>query len=178
MTLETIQRRQFNDPDRVAVQDRDGGTEGVQELLVVGEEDDQFIAALSALRLQVMEDSERARMHFAEAYAALRIFALDIRYGAIDVAVAVENVRKRRVFHRMCTVIRILERGRRLICASSSTGSSFNSRSRKRRAMRLTCTSISNIAMFSPMQCRGPTEKGIYAKRWRSFASMPAKRAG
>ena len=80
---------------------RDRGPEGIQELLVVGEENDHLVAALSALRLQVMQDPERARMHLAEAHPALRIFALDVRHGAIDAAIALEDVRKRRVLHRI-----------------------------------------------------------------------------
>ena len=71
----------------------DRGPEGVQELLVVGEENDQLVAALSASCLQVMQDSERARIHLAEAHAALGVFAFDVRDDAVDVAIALEHVR-------------------------------------------------------------------------------------
>src|SRR6267142_6209188 len=107
-------------------------------------------------------------MKVAVGHAPLGIFAVDIGDGAIDAPVLLQDVDQSRVsrnsadvIHRASTVIMRLDRGRKLICASSSMGSSPARVRRKRRDMAWMWTSISNIAIFSPMQCRGPTAKGI-----------------
>ena len=146
----------------------DGRPEAVEELLVVAQENDHFVAALRAHGLQVVQDAEGTRVHISVRHAPLGVLSLDVGDGAIDAAVALENVEQGGVvhhavcvIHRASTIIRRLERGRKLICASSSMGSSLARVRRKRRDMVCTCTSISNMAMFSPMQCRGPTAKGM-----------------
>ena len=139
----------------------DRGPERIEELLVVDQKDDELVAALRAERLQVVQDPERAGMDLAVAHAALGALAFDVGDDAVDVAVALEQLYQGLGRHRTSTFIMRWERGRRLICASSSMGRSSARFRRKRRDMRFTWTSISNIAMFSPMQCRGPTEKGM-----------------
>ena len=71
---------------------RDRGPERIEELLVVREEDDELVAAPRAHRLQVVQDSERARVHLAVAHAALGAFALDVGDGAVDAAIALEHL--------------------------------------------------------------------------------------
>ena len=96
--------------------------ESVQELLVVVEEDDDLVAALRAERLQVVQNSERTGVHVAVTHAPLGVLALDIGDDAVDIAIHLEQLHQSFVRHRTSTVIMRLERGRRLICASSSMG--------------------------------------------------------
>src|ERR1700736_5356324 len=146
----------------------DRGPEAVEELLVAAQENDHLVAALRAHGLQVVQDAERPRVHVAVGHAPFGILAVDIGDGALDAAVVLEDLEQRGVsrysadvVHRAATFIMRLDRGRKLICASSSMGWLWARVRRKRRDMAWTCTSISNIAIFSPMQCRGPTAKGI-----------------
>ncbi len=107
------------------------GPEAVEKLLVVAEEDDHLVAALRTHRLQVVQNPERARINLAVEHAALGILAFDVGDGAIDAAVVFENLQQGRVRHRSSTVIMRLERGRRLICASSSMGPLVGARQAK-----------------------------------------------
>lgn len=146
----------------------DRSPESVEKLLVAAQEDDHLVAAPGTHGLQVIQDSERPGVDVAVGHAPLGIFAVDIGDCTIDAAVAFEDVDQGRVvhqsahvIHRTVTVIMRFDRGRKLICASSSMGSLPARVRRKRRDMAWTWTSISNIAMFSPMQCRGPTANGM-----------------
>ena len=114
-----------------------------------------------ALGLQVMQDSERAGMDLAEAHAPLGALALDVSDDAIDVAIALEHVPASLcssylyIHQKMGARAQIdlrLELDRVLVRRASGESAATSG---------FTWTSISNIAMFSPMQCRGPTEKGM-----------------
>ena len=140
----------------------------IEELLVAAQEDDHLVAALRTHGLQVVQNAQCPRVHIAVRHAPLGVLTFDVGDGAIDGAIALQDVdqggiagQSACVVHLSFTVIMRLDRGRKLICASSSMGSLPARLSRKRRDMACTCTSISNIAMFSPMQCRGPTANGM-----------------
>ena len=111
--------------------------EAVQELLVVAEKDDDLVAALRTDRLQVVQDPERAGMYVRETDAPLGVLTLHVGDDAIDPAIRLQDIHQSLVPHRSSTVIMRLERGRRLICASSSIGPTSARVRRKRRNIRL-----------------------------------------
>jgi hypothetical protein len=55
-----------------------GGPEGVDELLVAAEEEDQLVAAARAETLQMVQDAERARMQLFEADITRVVLALEV----------------------------------------------------------------------------------------------------
>src|SRR5580698_925481 len=146
----------------------EGGPETIEKLLVVAQKNDHFVAAARTDGLQVIQNAHGARIHFRIRHAPFDILSFNVSHASVGVPIVFEHVDKSGVLtepadivHRGSTVIMRLDRGRRLICASNSMGSSLARVRRKRRIMVRMCTSISNMAMFSPMQWRGPTAKGI-----------------
>src|SRR5688572_21169776 len=99
--------------------------EGIDELLVVVEEQDHFVAASRPELLQMKQNSEGALVKLAEGDAALALLAFEISNAARDVAIGFnepckrcgsEHQRRSSLMYKGCRV-------RRLICASSATGS-------------------------------------------------------
>ena len=136
-----------------------GCPEAVEKLLVVAQENDHLVAAPRTGGLQVIQNAQGARVHFGIGHAPFVVLAFNVGHAAVDVPIAFENIDQGgvlaelvRIVHRVSTVIMRLDRGRRLICASNSMGSSVARVRRKRRIIVRMCTSISNMAMFSPMQ--------------------------
>ena len=140
----------------------------VEKLFGTVQEDDHLVATRCTGGLQEIKYPERTVMQVLEGNMPLQVFSLDVGDAVVDAAIALEYVDQRgfgseliHIDHLECTLIMRFDRGRRLICASNSMGSSSARVSRKRRVMVRKCTSISNIARFSPMQCRGPTANGM-----------------
>jgi len=143
------------------------GPECIEELLVVGEIDDELVAGPGAELLQVVKDAECALVQLAVAHHAFAGFGLEVTDGAFHRAIDGDQFGE-------CLCVRdhldqflrssVIIKGylvRRLICASSSSSRSGTYRSRYRRATLYKCMYISYKARVSPMQCRGPAAKGM-----------------
>jgi len=138
----------------------DAGPEGVDELLVARHVQDQHVARTGADPLQVMEDAEARWRSWASgrAFSALH---LEVADRAGPAAAVIEHFRGASgtgssFFDSHVDVLRRAQVDARFEChRPGDTG-----RRRTRRAEPLRCSIISNIAKFSPMQCRGPAAKG------------------
>ena len=100
--------------------------EGIDELLVVRDKQDQLVAGLRAQALQVKQDAERALVELLIGNRALLALPLEIPQGEFDSAVAFDDFGER-LSGRHGRRSSRMNRGylvRRLICASSSSGRS------------------------------------------------------
>jgi hypothetical protein len=68
------------------------GPEGIDERLIVAEEQDQLVAAPRAQALQVVQDAQRALVEFAEGDAALLTITLKVGDGARDFAIGFDEL--------------------------------------------------------------------------------------
>ncbi len=106
--------------------------EGIDERFVLAQKQDQVIAALRAEFLQVVQDAECAGVQIGEGDAALVLLTLEVGDAAGDLAIAFDQFGEcggsghQRRSSLMTNGLRV----RRLICASSSIGSSEASVSR------------------------------------------------
>ena len=98
--------------------------EGVDELLVVAEEQDQLVAAAGAEALQVIEDAERALVELGEADLVRVALPLEVGDAARHRAIRLDELDEGRdlLHQRRSRRMRRGWRVRRLICASSSRG--------------------------------------------------------
>ncbi len=71
------------------------GPERIEELLVVGEVEDELVARFRAQRLQVVQDAERALVEFVVADDAFIALAFEITDDALDTTVLVDQLGQR-----------------------------------------------------------------------------------
>ena len=76
----------------------DGSPEGVDELFVVAEEEDEFVAAAGTDPLQVIQNAERALMQLGVGNIARVVLAFQVRDGPGGVAVGLEKLGQGRCF--------------------------------------------------------------------------------
>src|SRR5690349_5600916 len=73
----------------------DRGPEGVDELLIVGEQQDQLVAPARADPLQVIQDAQSALVELAERYLARVVLAFEIGDAARHGTVAFDQLDER-----------------------------------------------------------------------------------